>query len=90
MLSVVVRDASGDPLAGETVHYTLVSATGERTPLCDAVSGSDGIATCKATITAPEGFYRIEASFLDPATGETFTTSVAFRVRCVAGAPCPR
>jgi hypothetical protein len=90
LLSVVLRDASGGPLAGETVHFTLISAAGERTPLCDAVSGSDGIASCKATITAPEGRYRIEASFLDPATGETFTTSVPFRVRCVVGAPCPR
>jgi hypothetical protein len=60
-----------------------------RTPLCNAVSGADGIATCKAPfVTAPEGRYTIEARFTDPATGETFTTSVPFRVRCVVGAPC--
>jgi hypothetical protein len=91
VLSTLVLGASGDPLAGQTVHYTLVSEAGDRTPLCDAVSNADGIATCKAPfITALPGFYTIEASFTDPATGETFTTSVPFRVRCVEGAPCPK
>ena len=90
VLSVMVRDEGGNLLPGVTVEYTLVSAGGDRTPLCSAVSGADGLAVCKAPfITAAQGLYSIEARFTDPASGETFTTSVPFRVRCVAGAPCP-
>jgi hypothetical protein len=89
VLSVLVQDLAGNPLPGETVQYTLVSPSGDRTPLCSAVTNSDGVATCKAPfITADPGRYTIEASFTDPTSGQTFTASVPFRVRCIVGAPC--
>ena len=63
----MVRDEGGNLLPGVTVEYTLISAGGDRTPLCSAVSGSDGLAICKAPfITAAPGLYSIEAASPTP------------------------
>lgn len=72
-LAATLTDASGNPVAGQTVLFDLSSANASRH--LEATTDANGVASTALTLDMAPGDYRLTASY--PGNGSTYNSSAA-------------
>ncbi|MDE3189342.1 MAG: Ig-like domain repeat protein [Acidobacteriota bacterium] len=77
VLSATLTDAGAHPIAGESVHLVMDGLS------CDAVTGTDGRASCTVVVLRPPTTYPVSASFAGDSTYSGSGASSTFTVTSV-------
>jgi hypothetical protein len=76
-------ERNGQLVVGARVVFSIVGGSES----CSALTGPDGVATCKVLIGDPVGLYLVQASYSPPELPEPVQTTRTFHVRCSLDTP---